>query len=177
VVFDAHVSASVVLNAYIGGVGTFLGPVLGAALMSLFGYLVSDTTQSWLLYQGALFVLVMLFMPAGLTGLFSSAAAVATRRGVPALLGLAALALPAALLLAAGAVFTVETLQRLFSQDYRTLAAAAGSAPPFELFGREWSPAAAVTWLVPLGLLGGGALLTLATQRRLARWRQEGGAR
>ncbi|WP_323055804.1 branched-chain amino acid ABC transporter permease, partial [Paucibacter sp. PLA-PC-4] len=33
VVFDAHVSASVVLNSYIGGVGVFLGPALGAALM------------------------------------------------------------------------------------------------------------------------------------------------
>lgn len=177
VVFDAHVSASVVLNAYIGGVGSFLGPVLGAALMSLFGYLVSDTTQSWLLYQGALFVLVMLFMPAGLTGLFGAAAGVWAKRGAPALLGLLVLALPAALLLAAGAVFTVETLQRLFSQDYRALAAAAGSAPPFELFGREWSPGAAVTWLLPLLLLAGGAALTMATRQRLARWQQEGGSR
>lgn len=177
VVFDAHVSASVVLNAYIGGVGSFLGPVLGAALTSLFGYLVSDTTQSWLLYQGALFVGVMLFMPAGLTGLFGAAVGVATKRGVAALFGLLLLALPAAALLGAGAVFTIETLQRLFSQDYRALAAAAGAAPPITLFGRAWSPAAASTWLVPLLLLGGGAALTLATKRRLARWQQEGGTR
>ena len=37
----------------------FLGPALGASLMTFFGYAVSDLTQSWLLYQGTLFVLVM----------------------------------------------------------------------------------------------------------------------
>ncbi len=52
VVFDPGVSATVVLNSYIGGVGSFFGPALGAALMSFFGHAVSDTTQSWLLYQG-----------------------------------------------------------------------------------------------------------------------------
>ena len=122
VVFDAGVSAAVVLNAYIGGVGSFLGPALGAALMSLFGYAVSDTTQSWLLYQGALFVLVMMFVPSGLTGLFAAASRVAEQRGVGAVLAFALLAVPAALLLSAGVVFVVEALQRLCSQDYRSLA-------------------------------------------------------
>jgi branched-chain amino acid transport system permease protein len=73
VVFEAGVSASVVLNSYIGGVGVFLGPALGAALMTFFGYVVSDATQAWLLYQGVLFVLVMMFMPEGLVGLGAAA--------------------------------------------------------------------------------------------------------
>ena len=34
--------------------------LLGAALMTFFGYAVSDLTRSWLLYQGILFVLVMI---------------------------------------------------------------------------------------------------------------------
>jgi branched-chain amino acid transport system permease protein len=173
VVFDAAVSAAVVLNAYIGGVGSFLGPALGAALMSLFGYAVSDTTQSWLLYQGALFVLVMLFLPAGLTGLVATASRVIERRGVGALLGFVLLALPAAVLLCAGAVFVIEVLQGLCSQDYRSLARMAASAPPITLFGRAWSPTAFVTWLVPVALLAGGGLLAEATRRRLQRWRDE----
>ena len=64
-----HLSAEVVLNTYIGGVNFFLGPALGAAVMTFFGYAVSDLTRSWLLYQGVLFVLVMMFMPSGMTGL------------------------------------------------------------------------------------------------------------
>src|SRR3546814_18027478 len=34
--------------------------------MTFFGYAVSDMTRTWLPYQGVIFVLVMMFMPAGL---------------------------------------------------------------------------------------------------------------
>ena len=165
VVFDPGVSATVVLNSYIGGVGSFFGPALGAALMSFFGYAVSDTTQSWLLYQGALFVLVMMFMPEGLTGLFTAAARLVDRHGVLALLPLALSAILAVVLLAGGAVFVVEMLQRLFSQDYRSLARMSGVAPPVPLFGRAWSAGAWTTWIVPAGLLLAGALMTAIARR------------
>lgn len=160
VVFDPGVSAGVVLNSYIGGVGVFLGPALGAALMSFFGYAVSDKTQAWLLYQGVLFVLVMMFMPQGLVGLWDTAAAQVRRlgaaRAVPLLLGW----LIAALLLTAGAVFLIELVQRLCSQEYRALAAQADAMPPVTLWKRTWEVASVATWAWPLGLsaLGGGLL-------------------
>ena len=50
VLLESHVSAAVVLNSYIGGVTVFLGPALGAVLMTFFGYALSDLTRSWLLY-------------------------------------------------------------------------------------------------------------------------------
>lgn len=176
VVFDAGVSAAVVLNAYIGGVGSFLGPAIGAALMTFFSYAVSDATQSWLLYQGALFVLVMLCMPAGLTGLVGSGARAVERHGAAEVVRLAAVAVPAVLLLGAGLVFVVEIVQRLCSVDYRALAAAATAWPPVTLFGRPWAPQDATTWAVPLLLLGSGGVCAELTRRRLARW-QEGNAR
>ena len=40
VLFDLQYSAAVVLNTYIGGVHVFLGPALGAAVMTFFGYAV-----------------------------------------------------------------------------------------------------------------------------------------
>jgi branched-chain amino acid transport system permease protein len=165
VVFDAGVSATVVLNSYIGGVGSFLGPALGAALMSFFGYAVSDTTPSWLLYQGVLFVLVMMFMPEGLTGLVTATLRLLGRHGVMAVLPLALSAVVAGLLLAGGSVFLVEMLQRLCSQDYRSLARMSGTAPPVQLFGRAWSAAAVGTWIVPAGLLAAGALMAGVVQR------------
>lgn len=66
--FDIHLSADVVLNTYIGGTAVFLGPALGAAVMTFFSYAMSDLTRSWLLYQGILFVLVMMYLPNGLAG-------------------------------------------------------------------------------------------------------------
>lgn len=176
VVFDAAVSAGVVLNAYIGGVHSFFGPALGAAAMTLFGYAVSDATQSWLLYQGALFVVVMMFVPAGLTGLVASTTRLASRNGAGTLAGVALLAVPAALLLVGGSVFVVELVQRLFSQDYRALAKLAEAAPPVSLFGRAWSPASMLTWLLPAALLAAGAAFTALARRRLAALRQEGPA-
>ncbi len=167
VVFDPGVSAGVVLNSYIGGVGVFLGPALGAALMSFFGYAVSDTTQAWLLYQGVLFVLVMMFMPEGLVGLGGAAARRVRNLGAARALPLLLAWLLATVLLAAGAVFLVELLQRLFSLDYRALAAQAPALPPLSLWGRQWEPAGAATWAWPLGLLAVGGALLAYTQKRL----------
>jgi branched-chain amino acid transport system permease protein len=102
VVFDAGLSAAVVLNTYIGGVKVFLGPALGAALMTFFGYVVSDLTQSWLLYQGILFVLVMMFMPSGPRGPLRHHRAPAPAHRVARLLPLVLLSIAAALLLSMG---------------------------------------------------------------------------
>jgi branched-chain amino acid transport system permease protein len=167
VVFDAGLSATVVLNSYIGGVGTFLGPPLGAALMTFFSYAVSDTTQSWLLYQGVLFVLVMMVLPSGLTGLVSSVARLIERRGVVAVLPAVLLTCAAALLLSAGTVFVVEALQRLFSQDYRSLARMAASLPSIPMFGHAWPPAEATTWLVPIALFAAGTVVAWSARTRL----------
>lgn len=164
-VFDAGVSAAVVLNSYIGGVGSFLGPALGAAVMTFFGYAVSDATRSWLLYQGLLFVLVMMFVPLGLTGLVSSAGALWRRHGAGTALPLIALAIAATLLLSAATVFIVEMLQRLCSHDYRSLAAMGTALPPIPLFGRSWAPDAVATWLVPAGLLAAGSACALLARR------------
>lgn len=168
VVFDAALSAGVVLNSYIGGVGSFLGPALGAALMTFFGYAASDATQSWLLYQGVLFVVVMMFMPEGLIGLVSSTSRLVARHGAAPVLPAALLAVAATLLLCAGGVFMVELLQRLFSQDYRSLARMGESMPAVSLFGRRWLPAALQTWLVPAALLGAGLTAAWAARARLA---------
>lgn len=170
VVLDAQLSAAVVLNTYIGGVKVFLGPALGAALMTFFGYAVSDLTQSWLLYQGILFVLVMLFMPEGLAGVVGAAARLHRRAGTMRTVPVLVACLLAAIALAAATAFTVELLQRAFSQDYRALVAShPGVAwPPIALAGRTWSPGAVLTWALPAGLFAAGAALVLAVRRMLA---------
>ncbi|ARP95198.1 branched-chain amino acid ABC transporter permease [Bordetella genomosp. 13] len=169
VLFDPALSAAAVLNTYIGGVQAFLGPALGAALMTFFGYAVSDLTRSWLLYQGILFVLVMMFMPTGLSGLVAAVLKLHARHrlgAAPVLL----MAVGGAALAAGGAVFLVELLQRLFSQDYRALipADAAVAWPAVTLFDRAWLPGAVSTWGVPLLLLGVGGLLLCCCRRLLA---------
>ncbi|XHS78019.1 branched-chain amino acid ABC transporter permease [Burkholderiaceae bacterium UC74_6] len=169
VVFDAGVSAAVVLNSYIGGVTAFLGPAFGAALMTFFGYAVSDATQAWMLYQGVIFVLVMMFVPEGLVGL------VATTRQLAARLGLRALPLAAAwviggLLVSAGFVFGIEILQRVCSQDYRALLRAGEAWPAVQLLGRDWLPGAIGTWATALLPLAAGCAVLAFTRTIQRRW-------
>lgn len=165
VLFDMHYSAEVVLNTYIGGVNVFLGPVLGAALMTFFGNAASDLTQSWLLYQGLLFVLVMMFMPSGLAGLVLAWSAQIRRNGWLAVIPAAVTALLTAALVSLAVVFAIETLQRVFSQDYQALLIAGQPWPAISLFGRDWLPGSPLTWAMPL-LLGLAGLLMLKLARR-----------
>ncbi|SHH37139.1 branched-chain amino acid ABC transporter permease [Pollutimonas bauzanensis] len=160
VIFDPSLSAAVVLNTYIGGINVFLGPALGAALMTFFGYAVSDMTQSWMLYQGLLFVLVMMFMPAGLSGLGALAARFAKRYGIRAVAPAAFLYLTAFSSFAAACIFLTELIRRIFAQDYMAIAKAAGASglPAITLFGWNWPPSGIVTWAVPIAL----ALLGIA---------------
>jgi len=168
VVFDPGLSASVVLNTFIGGVGSFMGPAFGAALMTFFSYAVSDLTRSWLLYQGVLFVLVMMFMPSGVAGLIAATGRLVGRHGYAAIAPVAVLVVIAATLLSAGSAFVIEILQHFFSQDYRSLARMSGRGSAILLFGHAWAPAAVSTWVWPAGLLAAGAALAAVARRRLA---------
>ncbi|WP_144637537.1 branched-chain amino acid ABC transporter permease [Bordetella genomosp. 13] len=170
VVFDPALSAAAVLNTYIGGVQVFLGPALGAALMTFFGYAVSDLTRSWLLYQGILFVLVMMFMPTGLSGLAGLAGRLVERHGPARMAPVYAMAAASVAALGAGAVFVVEMLQRLFSQEYRSMLRLEPTRPwpPVELLGHAWQVDSVATWGVPVLLLAAGALLAWGCRRRLA---------
>lgn len=171
--FSTHVSAQVVLQTFIGGSTVFYGPILGAGLLTLFAFVVSDVTRSWLLYQGLIFVLVMLYAPNGIGGIIEAHARHWHRIRWSELAGPYALAVVSAALIAAATVFVIEAFEVLFSDEYavaRRDAAGAG-LPPFELFGVTWSPLGPLTWAVPVALAAlGGALLPVVRRRVAAAW-------
>ena len=178
-IFSAQASANVVLQTFIGGSGTFFGPALGAAVMTFFARVTSDLTRSWLLYQGLIFVLVMLFAPDGIGGLINTHARRLKPGGWKQLAAPYLLCLLVGLLLVAGVVFVVESIHVLLSDGYMAKQRAAGGASlPYTLFGREFDPASLVTWAIPAALLiAGGALLPLAQRVTGRSWaRATGGA-
>jgi branched-chain amino acid transport system permease protein len=71
-------SARPVLMTILGGSGTFLGPVVGAAAFLVLEQLVTRFTQDWLFVLGLVLVPIVLFFPRGLVG--SLEALVARRR-------------------------------------------------------------------------------------------------
>lgn len=161
--FDLRLSADVVLNAYIGGVRIFLGPAIGAALMTFFSHALSDLTRAWLLYQGILFVLVMMFFPGGLGGLLRLAAGRRLYRAGPVA---PALSVAGVLLLGAGLVLAIELLQRIASPDYQALRVAGAAWPAVPLLGMQWLPGAPATWGAPLLMAGIGAWAVRLARRR-----------
>ena len=65
---NAVTSGRVLLMAYIGGLGYFIGPILGAVILTLMNSLLSNYTDLWMLYLGILFLLTVLFLPKGFAG-------------------------------------------------------------------------------------------------------------
>jgi branched-chain amino acid transport system permease protein len=171
-IFSAQASANVVLQTFIGGAGTFFGPALGAASMTFFARVTSDLTRSWLLYQGVIFVIVMLFVPDGIGGLISAHGRRLRASAIRHLTLPYLLCLVVGVLLAVGVVFVVESVHVVLSDAYSVLRRAHGGAlVPYRLLGREFDPLSAWTWAIPAVLIvAGAALLPLARRLTSRGW-------
>ncbi|MEM7520117.1 MAG: branched-chain amino acid ABC transporter permease [Pseudomonadota bacterium] len=66
---NAASSGVILLVTFLGGVGFFFGPILGAIVFTLVQTVLSLETELWAFYAGTLFVLTVMFFPGGLAGL------------------------------------------------------------------------------------------------------------
>ena len=65
-------SGDALLYTFIGGIGSFAGPIVGAVIGTFLTIKLSDYTMAWQLYLGAVFILFVIFAPAGLTGVIET---------------------------------------------------------------------------------------------------------
>ncbi len=147
-------SFQIVMMAFIGGIGTFIGPVLGAIIFTLLQTVVSSYTGLWILYAGIVFVATARFAPTGLAGLIEmhAPAARAGRLGL-LLRPYLAVGLPAAVGLAAcvGLLELANYWRDAESWQYQT-----------SLWGLQLNVGSPLPWL-GLGLM---ALVAFALARR-----------
>jgi branched-chain amino acid transport system permease protein len=66
-------SGDLVIMAVLGGMRSFWGPLLGAAVFVVLQDYVSSLTQNWMSFIGLFFVLVVLFFPRGVLGILRRA--------------------------------------------------------------------------------------------------------
>jgi branched-chain amino acid transport system permease protein len=148
-VVGAVPSGFVLLMAYIGGVAFFVGPVIGAVLMTALQISLSDYTGAWLLYVGLMFVLVVMYAPWGLGGLLLMQQPLfvggAWRRALPSY-ALAALPL---LTLFLGIIGLVETSHHLLVK--------ATEGPAMRVLGVPYQADSPLAWIVIVLLLAAGA--------------------
>jgi branched-chain amino acid transport system permease protein len=141
-------SGAVLLFTFIGGVGFFFGPMIGAIVGVFLTVMLSEFTKAWQLYLGVFFILIVMYAPGGIASIIMLNLRVAKYgrfgRIWPAMWSLAAMAGVAFL----GVVMVVEMLYHL------TLEAVNGTV--IRLFGFMVDTAAPSGWFVAAVLLAIG---------------------
>ncbi|MFO1297845.1 MAG: branched-chain amino acid ABC transporter permease, partial [Rubrivivax sp.] len=156
-------SGFVLLMAYIGGVAFFIGPVIGAVLMTALQISLSDYTGAWLLYVGLMFVLVVMFVPWGLGGLLLMQRPLLVAGAWKRVLPVYALGAVPMALLGVGIVAAVETSHHLLVK--------ATEGPAMRLFGIAYPADSVLAWVVIAAVLAAGLVaLRWVAPRVSAAW-------
>jgi branched-chain amino acid transport system permease protein len=159
----AAMSANALLMTYIGGVGVFGGPVLGAVLIVLLQSWVSVLSNSWLVYVGVLFILMVTYAPGGIAGLIVMHQPFWRAGRLRRLVGPYAELLVPGLLVALGFVLLVELC------SFLTIGAAQGKQ--FQLSRLTVDPGSPTPWAGgAILLVAGGLWLWRAGRRCRAVW-------
>lgn len=154
-------SGLVLLMAYVGGIRLFWGPIVGAVMITYMQSDLSDYSEAWLFYLGALFVAVVMFAPDGVSGMMENAVKAAQRPGFGRRLRVRTMETLALAVAFIGLVLVVELALRRSN----------GSGEMLELGGFSLSYQEAMPWIAGLVLLAGGlgCHRLLAPQRRSLR--------
>jgi branched-chain amino acid transport system permease protein len=77
---SGDMTTTVLLMTFVGGAGTFWGPMLGAFVYIILQNYLSDITDRWPLFMGLIFILMVLFIPGGLSQVILSIKNLFSRR-------------------------------------------------------------------------------------------------
>ena len=156
---SASTSGLVLLATYLGGLGFFAGPIVGAVLVTLMQTVLANATQAWPFYFGLVFLATVLFAPGGITGI-----AMLQRRLWEARLLRAAAAIYARMAIPAAAALAGSAL--LVEMAYH----ASSGRGAFKLLGWALDTRSGAAWL------GAGACFAAGLLLARWRWRREAGA-
>jgi branched-chain amino acid transport system permease protein len=154
-------SGAVLLFTFIGGVGFFFGPIIGAIIGVFLTVLLSDFTKAWQIYLGIFFIMIVMYAPGGIASILMLNLRVAKfgkfRRIWPSMLKVSL----AALVAFAGAVMAIEMLY------HYTLESVNGTT--MQLFGQTVDTGTPTPWLIAGALIGLGGLAFWRTRKSFAR--------
>jgi branched-chain amino acid transport system permease protein len=154
-------SGSVLFSTYIGGVGYFIGPIVGAIFVTVLSLSLSDLTPVWQLYFGLFFIAVVTFAPGGITGLLMMHRPLLKSGTFGKVMPAYLIAFIPTLALLAGLVLAIETIVHHTVNP--------GDDPNIKAFGMSFNASSPITWIIALFLIVGGFVVARETWRRLAR--------
>jgi branched-chain amino acid transport system permease protein len=150
-------SGSVILMTFIGGVGNFAGPIIGAILITWLQLVLSDATQIWPLYVGLLFIGMVMFAPSGIAGLLALQQPLLATGQLHRVLPWYLLALVPGALAVVGLSVLAETSHQF------SIRASYGSE--LTLYSIPFDVTSPLPWIAGLVLAGGGLWLYLRAAR------------
>jgi branched-chain amino acid transport system permease protein len=157
-----YTSGIVILMAFVGGIGTFYGPMIGAALITVLQVAVASVTPAWPFYFGLFFLVMVLYAPGGI-------ASILVRHGVVWQAGLLRRLMPAYLLAALPTAVLVLGIVAVVEMAYAR-GPERGDAR-LHLLGVPFDGANLFSWLLAAATISVGlVLLRLAWKVVASRW-------
>ena len=150
-------SGTVLFATYIGGIGFFIGPIVGAVFVTFLSLGLSDLTQVWQLYFGLIFMVVVLFAPGGITGLLMMHRPLVRAGTLLKVLPSYLIAFVPTLAMIAGLVVAIETIVHYTVNP--------GDDSHIKAFGVGFDAASPLVWGLSAILLIGGYALARTTWR------------
>ena len=138
---NAATSGRVLLMAYIGGLGYFIGPIIGAVVLTLMNSLLSNYSELLMLYLGIMFLLTVMFLPRGFAGFIMMHQLAWVRGNMKMLIKPYIITGIPAVLFAACVIALIEISH---TED-----------EVFHYLGLALNPASPITWIVTLAIAGG----------------------
>lgn len=154
-------SGAVLFMVYIGGMGNFLGPIIGTVLLVFLDSMLADVTNAWLLYLGIIFVIIVMSTPRGLAGLITMHEPVwkTDPRLLKGLVGPYLLAMLSSIVVAIGLIGIIEMIY------FMTIVAPGESE--MRLFGIALSVDSATPWLIFAAIIAVGIQSCRLTYHRV----------
>ncbi|RJF63505.1 branched-chain amino acid ABC transporter permease [Rhodopseudomonas palustris] len=153
-------SGTVLFAAYIGGIGFFIGPIVGAIFVTVLSLVLSDLTQVWQLYFGLFFIAVVVFAPGGITGLLMMHRPLVRAGMLSRVLPSYLLAALPTLALCTGLMLMIETIVHYTVNPHED--------PNRVSFGIPFNAASPLTWAASAALIIVGFILARMAWKRVA---------
>jgi branched-chain amino acid transport system permease protein len=152
-------SGTVLFATYIGGVGFFIGPIVGAIFVTFLSLGLSDLTPVWQLYFGLIFIAVVVFAPGGVTGLLMMHRPLLKAGNLTRVLPSYLVALVPTLAMIAGLILSIETIVHYTVNP--------GDDSHIKAFGVSFDAASPYIWAMAAIFLIGGFLVARITWSRV----------
>ena len=153
-------SGTVLFSTYIGGVGFFIGPIVGAIFVTVLSLSLSDLTAVWQLYFGLFFIAVVTFAPGGITGLLMMHRPLLRGGTLGKVVPYYLIAFIPTLAMVVGLVLVLETIVHHSVNP--------GDDPNIKAFGMSFNASSPITWAIALFLTVAGFFVARITWRWLA---------